>query len=52
MKLFPASEKVGGCPLADTLHEAAISCDVVGDAGAVNYIHGAIHSSWDVATEL
>ncbi|MCQ1954526.1 NAD(P)/FAD-dependent oxidoreductase [Arthrobacter sp. zg-Y238] len=39
-------------PLADELRAADITCDVVGDAGAVNYIHGAIHSSWKVSTEL
>ncbi|MCC3295646.1 NAD(P)/FAD-dependent oxidoreductase [Arthrobacter sp. zg-Y411] len=41
-------------PLADELRAAdlGIDVDVVGDAGAVNYIHGAIHSSWKVAAEL
>lgn len=39
-------------PLADTLRDAGVSVDVVGDAGEVNYIHGAIHSSWKVATAL
>lgn len=41
-------------PLADELRAAnlGIDVDVVGDAGAVNYIHGAIHSSWKVSTEL
>ena len=39
-------------PLADILTEAGISHDVIGDAKEVNYIHGAIHSSWNVVTEL
>lgn len=39
-------------PLADELRAAGVSVDVVGDAGEVNYIHGAIHSSWKVATAL
>jgi 2,4-dienoyl-CoA reductase-like NADH-dependent reductase (Old Yellow Enzyme family)/NADPH-dependent 2,4-dienoyl-CoA reductase/sulfur reductase-like enzyme len=38
--------------LADALREAGLSVDVVGDAGAVTYIHGAVHSAWDVATAL
>ncbi|WP_300679130.1 NAD(P)/FAD-dependent oxidoreductase [Nocardioides sp.] len=38
--------------LADALGAAGLSVEVVGDAGAVNYIHGAIHSAWDVATVL
>jgi len=39
-------------PLADALRAEGVSVDVVGDANEVNYIHGAIHSSWKVATEL
>ena len=39
-------------PLADQLRAAGIPVDVVGDAGEVNYIHGAVHSSWKVATVL
>ena len=40
-----ADGTTAAAPLADELRKAGISCDVVGDAGAVNYIHGAIHSS-------
>jgi 2,4-dienoyl-CoA reductase-like NADH-dependent reductase (Old Yellow Enzyme family)/NADPH-dependent 2,4-dienoyl-CoA reductase/sulfur reductase-like enzyme len=47
-----ADGTTSAAPLADELRNAGIPCDVVGDAGAVNYIHGAIHSSWKVATEL
>ena len=39
-------------PLADALRTAGIPVDVVGDAGEVGYIHGAIHSAWKVTTEL
>ncbi len=39
-------------PLADALEAEGVSVSVVGDANQVNYIHGAIHSSWKVATEL
>ncbi len=39
-------------PLAEGLRAAGVSVDVVGDANEVNYIHGAIHSAWDVATTL
>ncbi|WP_425860289.1 FAD-dependent oxidoreductase [Arthrobacter sp. TWP1-1] len=47
-----ADGTTAAAPLADKLKDAGISHDVIGDAGAVNYIHGAIHSSWDVAIEL
>lgn len=47
-----AEGTTSAAPLADELRAAGFSVDVVGDAGAVNYIHGAIHSSWEVATAL
>ncbi|MCC9194435.1 NAD(P)/FAD-dependent oxidoreductase [Arthrobacter sp. zg-Y916] len=47
-----ADGTTSAAPLADELRDAGIPCDVVGDAGAVNYIHGAIHSSWKVTTQL
>jgi len=39
-------------PLAEALRREGYSVDVVGDAAEVNYIHGAIHSAWGVATTL
>ena len=39
-------------PLAEELRAAGLSVDVVGDAGEVNYIHGAIHSAWRAATTV
>ena len=47
-----ADGTTAAAPLADELRAAGFAVDVVGDAGAVNYIHGAIHSSWKVSTEL
>ncbi|PYI37768.1 oxidoreductase [Arthrobacter psychrolactophilus] len=47
-----ADGTTAAAPLAEKLKDAGISHDVIGDAGAVNYIHGAIHSSWNVVTEL
>lgn len=47
-----ADGTTAAAPLAAELEEAGISHDVIGDAGEVNYIHGAIHSSWKVSTEL
>lgn len=41
-----------GSPLADELREAGFAVDVVGDAADVGYIHGAVHSAWEVATVL
>ena len=34
----------------DELRAAGIDCEVVGDAGEVGYIHGAIHSAFKVAS--
>lgn len=47
-----ADGTTSAAPLADELREAGFAVDVVGDAGEVNYIHGAIHSSWKVTTEV
>ncbi|NHC23425.1 FAD-dependent oxidoreductase [Nocardioides sp. IC4_145] len=41
-----------GSPLADDLRNAGFAVDVVGDAVDVGYIHGAVHSAWEVATVL
>ncbi|WP_199700354.1 NAD(P)/FAD-dependent oxidoreductase [Galactobacter valiniphilus] len=47
-----ADGTTSAAPFAAELEAAGIAHDVVGDAGAVNYIHGAIHSSFKVASEL
>ncbi|MCR6030627.1 FAD-dependent oxidoreductase [Nocardioides sp. zg-579] len=47
-----ADGTTSAAPLADELRAAGFSVDVVGDAGEVNYIHGAIHSSWKAATTV
>ncbi|MEQ6898846.1 NAD(P)/FAD-dependent oxidoreductase [Microbacterium sp. KR10-403] len=47
-----ADGTTSAAPVADELREAGFTVDVVGDAGAVNYIHGAMHSSWKVATAV
>jgi NADPH-dependent 2,4-dienoyl-CoA reductase/sulfur reductase-like enzyme len=47
-----ADGTTAAAPLADDLRAAGFSVDVVGDAGAVNYIHGAMHTAWDVAIQL
>ncbi|MCC9195333.1 NAD(P)/FAD-dependent oxidoreductase [Arthrobacter sp. zg-Y820] len=47
-----ADGTTAAAPLADELRAAGFDVDVVGDAGEVNYIHGAIHSSWKVTTEV
>ncbi|MFD4179506.1 FAD-dependent oxidoreductase [Rhodococcus sp. NPDC058514] len=39
-------------PLADSLAAAGVDVRVVGDAGSVDYIEGAMHSAWKVAAEL
>ena len=36
-------------PLATALRAAGLEVDVVGDAGEVGYLHGAVHSAWRVA---
>lgn len=47
-----ADGTTAAAPVADELRGAGFSVDVVGDAGAVNYIHGAIHSAWEAIVEL
>lgn len=45
----------GICPepaLADELRQAGLDVRLVGDAGEVGYIYGAVHSAWRVAGEL
>ena len=44
-----AEGTTAAAPLADQLRAAGIDCEVIGDAGEVGYIHGAIHSAWKVA---
>ncbi|HIW68563.1 MAG TPA: NAD(P)/FAD-dependent oxidoreductase [Candidatus Dietzia merdigallinarum] len=44
-----ADGTTAAAPLADALRAAGIDCEVIGDAGDVGYIHGAIHSAWKVA---
>ncbi|MFI5717617.1 FAD-dependent oxidoreductase [Nocardia sp. NPDC051750] len=47
-----ASEVSAQAPLADALAGVVPEVHVVGDAVAVDYIQGAIHTAWKVATEL
>ncbi|NPC98191.1 FAD-dependent oxidoreductase [Nocardioides sp. zg-DK7169] len=47
-----ASEVSSGAPLAEELTALGIKTEVVGDAGDVGYIQGAIHSAWRVAATL
>lgn len=47
-----ADGTTAAAPLASELREAGFTADVIGDAGEVNYIHGAIHSSWNIRTKL
>ncbi|WP_235737911.1 FAD-dependent oxidoreductase [Nocardioides alcanivorans] len=44
-----AADTHAGAPLAEELAAAGVSVEVVGDAGEVNYIEGAIHSAWKFA---
>ena len=46
-----ADGTTAAAPLADELRAAGIDCEVIGDAGEVGYIHGAIHSAWRVASK-
>ncbi|WP_455900983.1 oxidoreductase [Rhodococcus gordoniae] len=39
-------------PLAEELTGSGVDVRVVGDAGSVDYIEGAMHSAWQVATTL
>ncbi|WP_016933638.1 oxidoreductase [Rhodococcus sp. R1101] len=47
-----ASGVSAAAPLAEELAGSGIDVRVVGDAGRVDYIEGAVHSAWKVATEL
>src|SRR5699024_3001515 len=46
-----AEGTIASAPLADELRAAGVDVEVIGDAGDVGYIHGAIHSAWDIAGE-
>jgi 2,4-dienoyl-CoA reductase-like NADH-dependent reductase (Old Yellow Enzyme family) len=47
-----AGEVRAGAPLADMLDARGVEVHVVGDAGEVGYIEGAIHSAWRVARAI
>jgi 2,4-dienoyl-CoA reductase-like NADH-dependent reductase (Old Yellow Enzyme family) len=47
-----ASYVEAGAPLADDLRARGPDVHLVGDAGEVGYIQGAIHSAWSVARSL
>ncbi|MFF0816970.1 FAD-dependent oxidoreductase [Rhodococcus sp. NPDC003318] len=47
-----ASGVSAAAPLADDLARQGVDVRVVGDAGSVDYIEGAMHSAWRVATAL
>lgn len=47
-----ASEVGAQAPLAKELADRGIEVQVVGDAGELGYIQGAIHSAWRVARDL
>ncbi|MGN0122872.1 MAG: FAD-dependent oxidoreductase, partial [Rhodococcus sp. (in: high G+C Gram-positive bacteria)] len=47
-----ASGVSAAAPLAEELAGSGVDVRVVGDAGRVDYIEGAVHSAWKVATEL
>jgi 2,4-dienoyl-CoA reductase-like NADH-dependent reductase (Old Yellow Enzyme family) len=47
-----ASEVGAEAPLAKDLADRGVPVQVVGDAGEVGYIQGAIHSAWKVARDL
>ncbi len=47
-----ASYVEAGAPLADDLRARGLDVHVVGDAGEVGYIQGAVHSAWRVARAL
>lgn len=46
-----ADGTTAAAPLADDLRTAGIECEVIGDAGEVGYIHGAIHSAWKAVAQ-
>src|SRR5699024_11790711 len=45
-----AEGTTASAPLADELRAAGVDVEVIGAAGDVGYIHGAIHSAWHMAT--
>jgi NADH dehydrogenase FAD-containing subunit len=47
-----ADEVRAGAPLADMLQARGVEVHVIGDAGEVGYIEGAIHSAWRVARAI
>lgn len=47
-----ASEVGARAPLAKELADRGVPVQVVGDAGEVGYIQGAVHSAWRVARDL
>jgi NADPH-dependent 2,4-dienoyl-CoA reductase/sulfur reductase-like enzyme len=47
-----ASGVSAAAPLADVLARDGVDVRVVGDAGEVDYIEGAMHSAWKVATAI
>ncbi|GAA0966618.1 FAD-dependent oxidoreductase [Actinocorallia libanotica] len=47
-----ASGVSASAPLADELAKAGVDVHIVGDATKVDYIEGAMHSAWKVATEI
>ncbi|MFC4606016.1 FAD-dependent oxidoreductase [Rhodococcus kronopolitis] len=47
-----ASGVSAAAPLADALAAAGVDVRVVGDAGQVDYIEGAMHTAWKVAAEI
>jgi NADPH-dependent 2,4-dienoyl-CoA reductase/sulfur reductase-like enzyme len=47
-----AGEVRAGAPLADMLGALGVEVHVIGDAGKIDYIEGAIHSAWRVARAI
>ncbi|WP_068165287.1 FAD-dependent oxidoreductase [Rhodococcus phenolicus] len=47
-----ASGVSAAAPLADRLADSGLDVRIVGDAGEVDYIEGAVHTAWKVATDL
>ena len=47
-----AGDVRAGAPLADALRDRGVEVHVVGDAGEVGYIEGAIHSAWRVGRAI
>ncbi|NLV79811.1 MAG: FAD-dependent oxidoreductase [Rhodococcus sp.] len=47
-----ASGVSAAAPLADRLADSGLDVRVVGDAGKVDYIEGAVHTAWKVATDI